>query len=47
MTESVPKEIGREDVRLLVRRGAQLVEVLPTEDYENIHLSGRSVFPWR
>lgn len=45
MAEPLPKEIGREDVRLLVRRGAQLVEVLPAEAYENIHLAGAANIP--
>jgi rhodanese-related sulfurtransferase len=45
MFESIPKEIGREDVRLLVRRGAQLVEALPQEDYEALHLPGAINIP--
>ena len=36
----MPTEIGREDVRRLVHEGAQLVEVLPAEEYEQEHL------PW-
>jgi rhodanese-related sulfurtransferase len=45
MAESIPKEIGREDVRLLVRRGAQLVEVLPPDAYESLHLAGAVNIP--
>ena len=45
MAEISPREIGREDVRTLVRRGAQLVDVLPREDYESIHLTGAVSIP--
>jgi rhodanese-related sulfurtransferase len=45
MTELAPKEIGREDVRMLVRRGAQLVDVLPKEEYEAVHISGAINIP--
>jgi rhodanese-related sulfurtransferase len=31
---SVPTEIDREEVRRLVEQGAQLVEVLPADEYE-------------
>jgi rhodanese-related sulfurtransferase len=36
----VPRSIGREDVGRLVAGGAQLVEVLPSEEYEDEHLPG-------
>jgi rhodanese-related sulfurtransferase len=36
----VPTSIGREEVRRLVAGGAQLVEVLPAEEYEDEHLPG-------
>jgi rhodanese-related sulfurtransferase len=36
----VPRSIGREEVRRLVAEGAQLVEVLPAEEYEDEHLPG-------
>ena len=36
----MPTEIGREDVRRLVDQGAQLVEVLPAEEYNHEHLPG-------
>jgi hypothetical protein len=31
-------EIGREEVRRLAERGARVVEVLPSESYERLHL---------
>jgi hypothetical protein len=34
-------EIEREEVRLMVKDGAQLVEVLPREEYEAEHYPGR------
>jgi rhodanese-related sulfurtransferase len=45
MTEVVPKEIGRDGVRTLVRRGGQLVEVLPREEFEQLHLAGATSIP--
>jgi rhodanese-related sulfurtransferase len=36
----MPTDIGRDDVRRLVEEGAQLVEVLPTDDYAQAHLPG-------
>jgi rhodanese-related sulfurtransferase len=36
----MPKEIRREEVRKLVAEGAQLVEVLPSPEYEEDHLPG-------
>lgn len=36
----MPRSIGREEVRRLVAEGAQLVEVLPAEEYEDEHLPG-------
>lgn len=41
----VPAEIGRDDVQRLVAGGAQLVEVLPREEYEEEHLPGASNLP--
>jgi rhodanese-related sulfurtransferase len=35
----------REDVRRLVREGAQLVEVLPAAEYEDEHLPGAINLP--
>jgi rhodanese-related sulfurtransferase len=45
MTELPPKDIIREDIRPLVRRGAQLVDVLPRDEYEKIHISGAISIP--
>jgi rhodanese-related sulfurtransferase len=36
----MPAVIGRDELRKLTRDGAQLVEVLPAEDYEWAHLPG-------
>jgi rhodanese-related sulfurtransferase len=43
----MPAEIGREEVRRLVEQGAQLVEVLPVEEYEDDHLPGAFSMPLR
>ena len=34
----MPKDINRDDVQRLVAQGAQLVEVLPADEYEEAHL---------
>ena len=36
----MPVEIHRRDVERLVADGAQLVEVLPREEYEDEHIAG-------
>jgi rhodanese-related sulfurtransferase len=36
----MPAEIGRDELRELTGRGAQLVEVLPADDYDWAHLPG-------
>jgi rhodanese-related sulfurtransferase len=41
----MPKEIRRADVRKLVAAGAQLVEVLPSPEYEEDHLPGAIHIP--
>jgi rhodanese-related sulfurtransferase len=41
----MPTSIGREDVRRLVAQGAQLVEVLPSDDYEDEHIAGALNIP--
>ncbi len=41
----MPKEIGREEVQRLIREGAQIVEVLPREEYEEEHLPGAINIP--
>ena len=43
----MPTEIGREEVRRLVEQGAQLVEVLPAEEYQQEHLPGAINLPLR
>ena len=43
----VPREIGREDVKRLVAAGAQLVEVLPANEYAEDHLPGALNLPLR
>jgi rhodanese-related sulfurtransferase len=43
----MPKEIRREEVRKLVAGGAQLVEVLPSPEYEEDHLPGAIHIPLR
>jgi rhodanese-related sulfurtransferase len=41
----MPTEIGREEVRRMVEDRAQLVEVLPKEEYEAEHLPGAMNIP--
>lgn len=41
----MPTAIGRDEVQRLTGRGAQLVEVLPPEDYEWAHLPGAMNVP--
>jgi rhodanese-related sulfurtransferase len=43
----MPKEIDREGLRRMVKRGAQLVEVLPAEEYGEDHLPGAISLPLR
>jgi rhodanese-related sulfurtransferase len=43
----MPREIRRDEVRKLVERGAQLVEVLPSPEYEEDHLPGAIHLPLR
>jgi len=43
----MPKQIRREEVRELVASGAQLVEVLPSPEYEEDHLPGAIHIPLR
>jgi rhodanese-related sulfurtransferase len=43
----VPTEIDRDQVQRLMREGAQLVEVLPPEEYEEWHLPGAISIPLR
>jgi len=41
----MPKDITREEVQRLVLNGAQLVEVLPEEEYQEAHLPGAINIP--
>jgi rhodanese-related sulfurtransferase len=43
----MPKEIRRDEVRKLVAEGVQLVEVLPSPEYEEDHLPGAINLPLR
>ena len=43
----MPTEIGRSEVQRLVEGGAQLVEVLPPDEYEEDHLPGAISIPLR
>jgi rhodanese-related sulfurtransferase len=43
----MPGEIRRDEVRRLVDSGAQLVEVLPSPEYEEDHLPGAIHLPLR
>lgn len=41
----MPEDIGRDEVQRLIERGAQLVEVLPAEEYQQAHLPGAINIP--
>ena len=43
----MPQPIDRDEVRRLVDRGAQLVEVLPPNEYKEDHLPGAISMPLR
>jgi phage shock protein E len=43
----MPIEINRNQVQELVKTGAQLVEVLPADEYEEDHLPGAISLPLR
>ena len=43
----MPTEMDRKELQRLVERGAQLVEVLPAEEYEEDHLPGAISLPLR
>ena len=43
----MPTSIGRDEVVELIARGAQLVEVLPADEYEEEHLPGAIHLPLR
>jgi hypothetical protein len=44
---AMPKEIDRKELQKLVQRGAQLVEVLPPDEFEEDHLPGAVSLPLR
>ena len=41
----MPTEVGRDEVQRLLAGGAQLVEVLPAEEYSEEHLPGALNIP--
>jgi rhodanese-related sulfurtransferase len=43
----MPQPIDRKDVQRLMREGAQVVEVLPREEFEEDHLPGAISLPLR
>ena len=36
----MPENVPREDVQRLTGEGAQVVEVLPREEYDDLHIAG-------
>ncbi|MGI8609513.1 MAG: rhodanese-like domain-containing protein [Candidatus Dormibacteria bacterium] len=43
----MPKEATRAEVQELLARGAQLIDVLPRDEYETQHLAGAVSIPIR
>jgi rhodanese-related sulfurtransferase len=43
----MPQEVGRDQLQHLVAQGAQLVEVLPANEYQEDHLPGAINLPLR
>jgi rhodanese-related sulfurtransferase len=41
----MPTDVHRDQVRTLIDEGAQVVEVLPAEEYREAHLSGAISIP--
>ena len=41
----MPKDINRDEVQRLLQSGAQLVEALPAEEYNEAHLPGAINIP--
>ncbi|MEX2211794.1 MAG: rhodanese-like domain-containing protein [Gaiellaceae bacterium] len=41
----MPQNVTREDVRRLLAEGAQVVEVLPRENYDELHIAGAVGIP--
>jgi len=46
-SERMPTQIVRADVERLLAEGAQLVDVLPEEEYEDEHIAGATSIPLR
>lgn len=42
---TAPRTVALPDVQELLERGAQLVEVLPSEEYDELHLPGAVNLP--
>jgi rhodanese-related sulfurtransferase len=42
---TVPASIDRDELRRLLAEGAQLVEVMPPEDFEDLHIAGAVNIP--
>jgi rhodanese-related sulfurtransferase len=47
MGTQLPENVTRDEVQQLVTAGAQLVEVLPREAYEDLHIAGALSIPLR
>ena len=45
LDSTVPREVDRDEVRRLLDAGAQLVEVLPSSEYDEDHLPGALNLP--
>jgi rhodanese-related sulfurtransferase len=43
--ERLPQELGLDDIRPLLAEGAQLVDVLPPQEFEEEHLPGAVNIP--
>jgi rhodanese-related sulfurtransferase len=43
----MPQDVDRDELQRLMEQGAQLVEVLPKEEYEEEHLPGAIHLPLR
>ena len=43
----MPRDVDRQEVQRLLRDGAQLVEVLPPEEYDEEHIPGAINIPLR
>ena len=41
----MPKDIARHEVQSLLEHGAQIVDVLPVDEYETLHLPGAVSIP--